>query len=221
MRFRDRRDAGRRLGALVSQGDVVSAAEAVVLGLPRGGVPVAFEVARALGAPLDVIVVRKLGCPPQPELAMGAIGEGGVRVVNPDVLGTGAAGDAGLEAIEQTERVTLARRARQYRGDRSRIELRGRCAVVVDDGVATGSTARAACQVARAQGASRIVFAVPVGARQAVAALADVCDAALCLEMPDPFYAVGEWYLDFSPTTDEAVVDLLRRADIAQDGPPP
>jgi putative phosphoribosyl transferase len=210
MRFRDRVDAGRHLAEVVQRADI--GGDVVVLGLPRGGVPVAFEVAQALGAPLDVIVVRKLGVPFQPELAMGAIGEGGVRVVNEEVVRSCGLGIDDIEVVERKERVELERRARQYRGDRPRLSLRGRCAVVVDDGVATGSTARAACQVARALGAARIVLAAPVASRLAVLALRDVCDEVLCVDVPESFYAVGEWYRDFSQTTDELVVELLQLA---------
>ena len=211
MRFRDRVDAGRHLAEVVQRADLGDG-DVVVLGLPRGGVPVAFEVARALGAPLDVIVVRKLGVPFQPELAMGAIGEEGVRVVNEEVLRSSALDMDDIEAVERRERVELERRAREYRGDRPRLELSGRCAVIVDDGIATGSTARAACQVARAHGAARVVLAVPVASRLAVLGLRDVCDEMLCVDVPEPFYAVGEWYRDFSQTTDEQVVERLRLA---------
>jgi len=181
-------------------------------------VPVAFEIASALRAPLDVIVVRKLGVPFQPELAMGAIGEGGVRVENREVLQSAALGAFELDAVETRERAELERRAEQYRDGRARLDLRGRCAVIVDDGIATGSTIRAACQVARALGAARIVVAVPVASRQAAAALPDVCDQVLCVETPEPFYAVGEWYRDFSQTSDEQVVDLLRLAATGYEG---
>ena len=149
MRFHDRRDAGRRLAEVVRHADLGGGAVAV-LGLPRGGVPVAFEIARALRAPLDVIVVRKLGVPFQPELAMGAIGEEGVRVENWDVLQSTALTSFDLDAAEARERTELRRRAEQYREGRPRLDLRGRCAIIVDDGIATGSTMRAACQVARA-----------------------------------------------------------------------
>ncbi|MGA2932579.1 MAG: phosphoribosyltransferase family protein, partial [Acidimicrobiales bacterium] len=218
MRFRDRVEAGRHLAEVVQQADVGDG-DVVVLGLPRGGVPVAFEVAQALGAPLDVIVVRKLGVPFQPELAMGAIGEGGVRVVNEDVMHSAALDIGDIEAVERKERVELERRARQYRGDRPRLDLRHRCAVIVDDGVATGSSARAACQVARAHGAARVVLAVPVASRLAVLSLKDVCDDMLCVDVPEPFYAVGEWYRDFSQTTDEQVVELLQLAASRDDDP--
>ena len=217
MRFRDRVDAGRRLAEMV-RGVGTGGDAPVVLGLPRGGVPVAFEVARALSAPLDVIVVRKLGVPFQPELAMGAIGEGGVRVENEEVLRSCGLGAADVETVERRERPELERRAREYRGGHPRVDLRGRCAVIVDDGIATGSTARAACQVARAHGAARVVLAVPVASRSAVMALDDVCDQMLCVENPEPFYAVGEWYQDFSQTTDDQVVELLRLAAAGDDG---
>jgi putative phosphoribosyl transferase len=210
MRFRDRVDAGRHLAEVVRSAGVAGS-DVVVLGLPRGGVPVAFEVARALGAPLDVIVVRKLGVPFQPELAMGAIGEDGVRVENEDIVASAALGAVDVGAVERQERAELERRARRYRGDGARLDLHRRTAVIVDDGIATGSTARAACQVARAQGASRVVLAVPVAPGAARAALRDVCDALLCVAVPDPFTAVGEWYDDFSPTSDDEVVELLRR----------
>lgn len=206
--FRDREDAGRRLAAVVAprvEGD-----DPVVVGLPRGGVPVAYQVARALGASLDVIVVRKLGVPNQPELAMGAIGEGGVRVENQDVVR--ALGRRDFDMVERHERAELDRRATQYRGGRARIDLSERCVVVIDDGIATGSTARAACVVARAQGARHVVMAAPVVSRLAIRSLGDVCDEMLYVGAPDPFYAVGEWYRDFSQTSDDEVVELLGRA---------
>jgi putative phosphoribosyl transferase len=208
-RFRDRVDAGRQLAALVAGADL-GGNGTVVLGLPRGGVPVAAEVARALGAPLDVIVVRKLGVPAQPELALGAIGEGGVRVENDRVMGSSAVHALDLDSIVRQERAELVRRARRYRGETPRLDLDGRGAVIVDDGIATGSTAYAACLVARAYGASRIVLAVPVAPRSALPPLGEVCDDLLSVANPESFYAVGEWYDDFSPTTDEEVVRLLR-----------
>jgi putative phosphoribosyl transferase len=209
MRFLDRTDAGRQLArALLHAGP---AGDAVVLGLPRGGVPVAYEVAVALGADLDVIVVRKLGVPFQPELAMGAIGEGGVRVENRDVLRSPALHGLDLDAIAARERQEVTRRAERYRGSRPRLELRGRRCIVVDDGIATGSTARAACQVARGQGASHVVMAAPVASQLALAGLEDVADEVICLARPEPFYAVGEWYEDFSQTSDADVCALLQR----------
>ena len=206
MPFRDRAEAGRRLAQQLAhlRGDDV-----VVLGLPRGGVPVAAEVARQLGAPLDVILVRKLGAPFQPELAMGAIGEGGIHIVNDDILRTVPPADADLEAVEARERVELERRARRFRGDRLPTPVSGRTVVVVDDGIATGSTARAACEVARGMGAARVVLAVPVAPASSVAELRGVADEVVCLETPGRFYAVGQWYDDFSQTTDDEVVALL------------
>jgi len=217
MSFRDRTDAGRHLAEVV-RGIDMGESGVVVLGLPRGGVPVAFEVAQALSAPLDVIVVRKLGVPFQPELAMGAIGEGGVRVENEEVLRTCGLHASDVDMVERRERPELERRAREYRNGHPRVDLHGRCAVIVDDGIATGSTARAACEVARAHGAARVVLAVPVASRSAVMGLRDVCDQMLSVEVPEPFYAVGEWYRDFSQTTDEQVVELLRLAGAADDG---
>lgn len=213
VRFRDRATAGRPLSQAVRQAGIGDAGQdVIVLGLPRGGVPVAFEVARALGAQLDVIVVRKLGTPFQRELAMGAIGEDGVRVLNAEVMRSAGLEAADVEAVERAERAELERRAARYRGHHARLSLTGRCAVIVDDGIATGSSARAACQVARAHGAVRIIVAVPVASRLAVQSLADVCEGVVCLEVPEPFFAVGEWYRDFSPTTDEQVVELLQLA---------
>lgn len=208
--FVDRRDAGWRLGERLR--GLAWTDDVVVVGLPRGGVPVAFHVARALGAPLDVIVVRKLGVPYQPELGFGAIGEGGVRVVNEDVVRLAALTPDEMADVERRERAELDRRARRFRGDREPVELAGRTVVVVDDGIATGGTARAACQVARAHGASRVVLAVPVGAPETVASLRRDADEVVCLDTPDHFYAIGAWYDDFSQATDEDVVECLRQA---------
>jgi len=206
--FVDRVDAGRRLADRLQH---LRGQDVVVLGLPRGGVPVAFEVAQALDAPLDVIVVRKLGVPFQPELGMGAIGEDGVRIINHEIVQLAHVTDAELAEVEQRERAELERRARRFRGDRPRVALAGKTAVVVDDGIATGSTARAACQVARAQGASRVVLAVPVAPSGWTARLEGVADELVCLETPEPFFAIGQWYADFSQTADEDVVDCLDR----------
>jgi putative phosphoribosyl transferase len=211
--FRNRVDAGRHLAQVV-QAAGLGGDRTVVLGLPRGGVPVAAEVGSVLGAPLDVIVVRKLGVPFQPELAMGAIGEDGIRVENEDALGSSAVSAVDFEAIERRERRELNRRASRYREGRPRLDLEGRCVVIVDDGIATGATARAACHVARAHGASRIVLAVPVAPAATASAFQDVCDDMLCVANPDPFFAVGEWYHDFSPTSDEEVNELLSRAQL-------
>jgi putative phosphoribosyl transferase len=209
MPFLDRSDAGRRLADRVLH---LRGEDVVVLGLPRGGVPVAAEVARALGAPLDVILVRKLGVPVQPELGMGAIGEGGIRIINADVVAIAHVTDAEIATVEQRERAELDRRARRFRGERRRTPLTGRIAIIIDDGIATGSTARAACQVARAQGAVRVVLAVPVAPPSARSALAADADEVICLETPRHFLAIGEWYQDFSQTSDQEVVSLLRRA---------
>jgi putative phosphoribosyl transferase len=207
--FRDRFDAGRRLGKRLLR---LQSCDVVVLGLPRGGVPVAFEVATALGAPLDVVVVRKLGVSFQPELAMGAIGEDGALVPNPEVLALIGVDQSQLAAIAQRERAELERRESRYRNGRPRISLAGRTAVVVDDGIATGSTARVACQVARAGGAARVVLAVPVAPPPTVAELAGDVDELVCLKTPDRFFAVGEYYWDFSPTGDQEVIALLGKA---------
>src|SRR6266700_4349153 len=199
MIFADRDDAGRRLAARLGhlRGELV-----VVLGLPRGGVPVAFQVAQALGAPLDVIVVRKLGVPLQPELGMGAVGEDGVRVINPTVALAAGVSEDDLAAAQVREQAAVEARAARYRARRPREPLDGRVAVVVDDGIATGSTARAACQIARAQGAARVVLAVPVAPPSACTALAADADEVICLETPGHFLAIGEWYQDFSQTSD-------------------
>jgi len=210
--FHDRVDAGRRLAYLLLDVGGLDGGGVVVLGLPRGGVPVAAEVARVLGAPLDVIIVRKLGVPSEPELAMGALGEDGVRVNNEGVMASAALGRSHIEAIVRRARADLALRALRYREGRPRLDLQGRCAVIVDDGIATGSTARAACRVARAHAAARVVLAVPVAPRETVSALQAECDDVVALASPEQFYAVGEWYDDFSPTSDIDVVELLRNA---------
>ncbi|HTZ24561.1 MAG TPA: phosphoribosyltransferase family protein [Streptosporangiaceae bacterium] len=207
MQYTDRADAGRQLAAGLG---FLRGSGAVVLGLPRGGVPVAFEVAAELGAPLDVIVVRKLGLPTQPELAMGAIGEGGVRILNEAVVQRARVTAADLAAAEERERPELGRQARQFRAGRSRVDITGRTALLVDDGIATGSTARAACLVARAQGAARVIMAAPVGSPSAADALRGSCDEVFCLLVPASFSSVGEWYRDFAPVPDAAVAALLR-----------
>jgi putative phosphoribosyl transferase len=188
------------------------APEVVVLGLPRGGVAVASVVAAALGAQLDVIVVRKLGVPTQPELAMGAIGEAGVLVVNREVLASCGVDASDFEAVERAEHVELDRRAAAYRAGRTRVPLQGHTAIIVDDGLATGSTARAACQVVRASGAARIVLAVPVGPRSIGRDFAGVADEVVCPATPEPLLAIGEAYADFSPIGDDEVIELLNRS---------
>ncbi len=209
MRFVDRVDAGRQLATRLQH---LGEEPVVVLGLPRGGVLVALEVARALDAPLDVIVVRKLGVPRQPELAMGAIGEGGVRIVNDDVVHHTPLSTEDLGAVEARERVELERRARRFRGSRSRVPLEDRTALVVDDGLATGSTARAACAVARAQGASRVVLAVPVAPPRWTVSMSGTADELVAVATPDPFFAIGRFYDDFSQASDAAVLACLERA---------
>ena len=209
MPFRNRMDAGRRLAERLGH---LRGEDVVVLGLPRGGVPVAAEVARELDAPLDVIVVRKLGVPFQPELAMGAVGEGGSLVVNERVGRRAHIGESEFAEVERRERAEVERRARRFRGHRSRETVTGRTAVVVDDGIATGSTARAACQVARAQGAARVVLAVPVCSPEAARALRGEVDELVCLETPGWFFAVGQFYADFRQTSDDEVTTLLQQA---------
>jgi len=184
----------------------------VVLGLPRGGVPVAFEVAKALRAPLDVLVVRKLGVPFQPELAFGAIGEGGVRVINDSVVRDADLSEEEMAAVEAQQRVEVARRSERFRRGHDQIPLAGRIAVIVDDGVATGATAKAACQVARAQGAARVVLAVPIGAADIVARFTGYADEVVCLHTPEFFFAVGQGYRNFAQTSDDEVIALLDRA---------
>jgi putative phosphoribosyl transferase len=208
-RFRDRVDAGRQLGRALWP---LASEDAVVLGLPRGGVVVAAEVARTLGAPLDVVVVRKLGVPHQPELAMGAIGEDGTRVLNHDVLRVARVGDRELRRVEVGEQAELAARVRRYRRGHPRIRLRDRVAVVVDDGLATGATARTACRIAGAQGARLVVLAAPVGPPDTVEELRGSTDGVLCLVTPEPFLGVGHWYDDFAQTADEEVTALLDAA---------
>ncbi|MGW0562270.1 alpha/beta family hydrolase [Streptomyces sp. NPDC003016] len=209
MLFTDRTDAGRRLALALRH---LEPEGPVVLGLPRGGVPVAFEVARALGAPLDVVVVRKLGVPYHRELGFGAIGEGGARFISDDIVRRSGLREEDLVAVERAEEAELERRAQRFRGDRPRVALDGRTVVVVDDGIATGATAAAACEVVRAQGAARVVLAAPVAAPDAVARLSTEADDIVCLSVPQMFRAVGEWYENFTQTSDEEVVALLARA---------
>ncbi|GAB3173365.1 phosphoribosyltransferase family protein [Streptomyces incanus] len=209
MFFRDRRDAGRQLAARLEH---LKGTDVVVLGLPRGGVPVAAEVAGALGAPLDVCLVRKLGVPFQPELGMGAIGEGGVRVINDAVVRTARIPPDELAQVEVREREVLESRARRYRAGREPVGTEGRTVLVIDDGVATGSTARAACQIARARGAARIVLAVPVAPHDWTARLGEDADELVCLHTPWDFYAIGQFYADFSQTDDAEVVACLEEA---------
>lgn len=206
--FSDRQDAGRRLASALKG----RASDSLVLGLPRGGVPVAFEVAEALGAPLDVFIVRKLGAPGQPELAMGAIASGGGRVLNNSVLEQLGVIDETLEATVAKERAELKRRQQVYRGSDAPVDVSGRDVILVDDGLATGASMRAALDGVRALNAARVTIAVPVGARDTCAWLAQAADELVCVEMPEPFLGVGRWYVDFPQTRDEEVCDLLERA---------
>lgn len=209
MIFADRVDAGRRLAERLGH---LAGPDTVVVGLPRGGIPVAEHVARALGAPLDVIIVRKLGVPRQPELGMGAIGEDGVRVINDEVVRVSGATPEQIAAVEERERTELSRRARRFRGGRTRLGLAGRVVIVVDDGIATGSTARAACEVARAEGASRVVLAVPVAPKDWTERLAGSADEFVSVHTPGDFAAIGQFYDDFRQTTDDEVLACLGRS---------
>src|ERR1022692_2637155 len=219
MVFASRTEAGRQLAAATGLAEL-PAGQVVVLGLPRGGVPVALPIAVAIGAPLDVIVVRKLGVPFQPELGMGAIGEAGARVISGDVLSHARVTERQLAAVEARERAELARRARRSRGSRPPLPLDGKIAVIVDDGIATGSTARAACQIARARGAARVVLAVPVAPPGFAARIGSDADDFTCLQTPDPFYSIGQFYTDFRATSDDQVLACLDEAGRLE-GPAP
>jgi predicted phosphoribosyltransferase len=209
-RFQDRREAGRllaeKLGAYANRPDVL------VLALPRGGVPVAYEVARALGAPLDVFIVRKLGVPGYEELAMGAVATGGVRVLNDELVRALSIPDYVIDAITAWEREELARRERLYRGDRPPPDVQDRTVILVDDGLATGATMHAAIAALRQQQPARIVVAVPTGSPRTCDALRAEVDDVICAITPEPFHSVGLWYKDFSQTTDDEVRELLARA---------
>jgi putative phosphoribosyl transferase len=209
-RFRDRIEAGQRLAAELEQ--YADRSDVLVLALPRGGVPVAYEVARALGAPLDVFVVRKLGLPLHPELAMGAIASGGIRVLDREALRRFGVSEAALEAVTTSEERELERREVQYRGERPFPEVGGKTVLLVDDGLATGASMAAAAAALRTRGPARIVVAVPVAAADTCEAFRAVVDDVVCAVTPDPFHAVGLWYADFSQTSDEEVHDLLERA---------
>ena len=207
--FRDREEAGRLLGASLAG---YAGEGTLVMGLPRGGVPVASEVARMLDAPLDVFVVRKLGVPFQPELAMGAIASGGVLVRNERVLAMVPDAEQALERARRREQQVLEERERRYRGQRPARDPAGRTVIVVDDGVATGSTMKAAIRALKAAGARRVVAAVPVAPPDTVEELAALADDIVCLQAPPGFSAVGQWYEDFSQTSDDEVERLLRAA---------
>jgi len=208
-RFRDRADAGRQLGARLSH---LAGENVIVLGLPRGGLPVAYEVAHALHAPLDVLNVRKLGVPWHEELAMGAIATGGVRVLNgPIIMASGVTKEV-LEEVTTLQRLELERRERLYRGGRPAPELRGRTVVLVDDGIATGATVRAAIGVIRAQHPARLVLAVPVAQQSVASELTTEVDELVCIDLPGDLYAVGIWYDAFPQLTDRDVQTTLARA---------
>ena len=209
--FRDRADAGRALAdGLAHFGERT---DVIVLALPRGGVPVAFEVARALGTPLDVFLVRKLGLPGQPELAMGAIASGGVQLINEDVVRAYHVTDAEIDAVVADEERELERRERSYRDGRALPSLAGRTVILIDDGLATGASMRVAVLALRKKSPARIVVAVPVAAAETCEEFRDWVDDVVCAETPAPFYAVGLWYEDFAQITDDEVHDLLRRAN--------
>jgi predicted phosphoribosyltransferase len=208
IRYRDRMEAGRALASLLR--DYAGRDDVVFLGLPRGGVPVAAEVARELGAPLDVFMVRKLGVPGHEELAMGAIASGGVRVLNPEVIDALHIPERAIEMIAQREQRELERRERAFRGDRPAPALRGKTAILVDDGLATGATMRAAVTALRALEPARIVVAVPVGAEETCERFRDDADEVICALTPRPFEAVGLWYENFGQTSDAEVQAALR-----------
>jgi predicted phosphoribosyltransferase len=211
MRFHDRIDAGRRLAEQLDR--FARQPDVVVLGLPRGGIPVAKEVAARLGVPLDVFLVRKLGVPGHSELAMGAIAEGGVEVLSRDLIHQLGIPDALVERVAARERLELERRDALYRGNRGAVPVRDRTVILVDDGLATGSTMQAAILALRQRAPKRIIVAVPVGAQETCQALAQSADEVVCVATPEPFNAVGLWYDDFSQTTDEEVRRLLGSGD--------
>jgi predicted phosphoribosyltransferase len=210
MIYRNRIEAGRVLAEHLRH--FRDHPKAIVLALPRGGVPVGFEIASSLHLPFDVFLVRKLGTPGHSELAMGAIASGGVRVINNSVVNSMGVSQDEINAVAQREQQELERREHMYRGDRPPPDVRGRIVILVDDGLATGSTMRAAVEALRAEGAKEIVVAVPVASRETCDQIGNEVDSVVCGATPEPFYAVGQWYLDFSPTTDEEVRELLERS---------
>jgi putative phosphoribosyl transferase len=208
--FRDRTDAGQQLGARLAK--YANRSDVLVLALPRGGVPVAYEVAKQIGAPLDVFLVRKLGVPGYEELAMGAIASGGVRVINEEVVRQLDIPGEVIDLVAAEEQRELERRERAYRDDRPPPDVKGRTVILIDDGLATGSSMRAAAAALRKQGPARIVIAVPVAAAQTCDEFREEVDEILCAVTPEPFRGVGLWYQDFSQTTDEEVRELLEKA---------
>ena len=210
--FVDRHDAGRVLASRLAR--YAGRDDVIVLGLPRGGVPVAYEIAQALGAPMDLFLVRKLGTPGHRELAMGAIASGGIRVLNDEVVRWYRIPELEIERVVREEEQELDRRERAYREGRPAPNLEHRIVILIDDGLATGSTMRAAAQAVRQRHPSRVVVAVPVGARDTCAELANVADEVICARKPEPFSAVGQWYLDFAQTDDDEVRRLLQQSTI-------
>jgi predicted phosphoribosyltransferase len=210
MRFRNRTEAGRVLADRLTE--YAGRPDVIVLALPRGGVPVAFEVAQALGAPLDVFLVRKLGVPGHEELAMGALAAGGVRVLNQDVLGHVAVPLEAIESVTEAEAAELSRRDREYRDGRPPPNVHGKTVILVDDGLATGSSMRAAVAALRQMSPAKIVVAVPVAAAETCAEFSREVDEVVCAQTPEPFRAVGWWYEDFGQTSDEEVRELLAAA---------
>lgn len=208
--YEDRFDGGRQLAAKLSR--YANREDVVVLALPRGGVPVAYEIAQALKAPLDIFLVRKLGLPAHEELAMGAIASGGVRVLNDEVVRQFQIPDRVINAVAAEEQRELERREQRYRAGREPLDVSGKVAILIDDGLATGSTMRAAARALRQLNPAAVVIAVPVGAAETCESMQDEADEMLCAKAPEDFTAVGRWYADFTQTTDEEVCELLNRA---------
>lgn len=218
-RFHDRTEAGQKLAHRLET--YAHRSDVLVLGLPRGGVPVAYEVAQALNAPLDICLVRKLGVPHHPELAMGAIASGGVRVLNYDVVGSMGIGSEIIDEVAARELRELQRRDRAYRGNRPQPDIQGQTVILVDDGIATGATMRAAIAVLKLQNPKKIIVAIPVAPTETCLTLRGEVDQVVCLLTPDPFYAISLWYDNFTQTTDDEVRDLLaRHAETAAPTPP-
>lgn len=208
--FTDRTDAGRQLANAL--GEYADTENVVVLALPRGGVPVAYEVAKALHTPLDVMVVRKLGVPGHEELAMGAIASGNIRVINEDIVGYLNISQQGIDEVAESERLELERRERLYRGEKATCEVRGKTIILVDDGIATGATMRAAIGAIKLQQPAHLVVAVPTSALDTYNTISREVDRMICLSTPEPYIAVGQWYRNFSQTSDEEVTRLLEKA---------
>ena len=208
--FTDRTDAGRQLANAL--GEYADTGNVVVLALPRGGVPVAYEVAKALHTPLDVMVVRKLGVPGHEELAMGAIASGNIRVINEDIVRYLNISQQGIDEVAESERLELERRERLYRGEKATCEVRGKTIILVDDGIATGATMRAAIGAIKLQQPAHLVVAVPTSALDTYNTISREVDRMICLSTPEPYIAVGRWYRNFSQTSDEEVTRLLEKA---------